>query len=62
VEGGWQKTSLSLKDSGMAADLFWQLGDTVKSTGQLTHDDGHTVYYGSADWKCLVDDHVKAIG
>ncbi|KAI4626600.1 hypothetical protein J4E83_003752 [Alternaria metachromatica] len=62
VEGGWQKTSLSLKDSGMAADLFWQLGDTVQSTGQLTHDDGHTVYYGSADWRCLVDEHVKAIG
>jgi mannan endo-1,4-beta-mannosidase len=62
VEGEWQKTSLSLKDAGMAGDLFWQLGDTVKSTGQLTHNDGNTIYYGSADWKCLVDDHVKAIG
>jgi mannan endo-1,4-beta-mannosidase len=62
VDGEWQKTSLSLKDAGMAGDLFWQLGDTVKSTGQLTHNDGNTIYYGSADWKCLVDDHVKAIG
>ncbi|KAJ4368920.1 hypothetical protein N0V83_006002 [Neocucurbitaria cava] len=62
VESEWQKTSLGLKDSGMAADLFWQLGDTIKSTGQQTSNDGNTVYYGTADWTCLVDDHVKAIG
>jgi mannan endo-1,4-beta-mannosidase len=62
VEGGWQKTSLAAKDSGMAADLFWQLGDTIKSTGQQTSNDGNTIYYGSSDWKCLVDDHVKSIG
>lgn len=62
VEGEWQKTSLGLKDSGMAADLFWQLGDTIKSSGQQTHNDGNTIYYGSSDWKCLVDDHVKSIG
>ncbi|KAH8717052.1 glycoside hydrolase superfamily [Phaeosphaeriaceae sp. PMI808] len=62
VESGWQKTSLSLKDTGMASDLFWQLGDTVPSTGLLTHDDGHTIYYGSSDWTCLVDNHIKRIG
>jgi len=62
VEGAWQKASLGLKEEGMAGDLFWQLGDKVGSTGQLTHDDGHTIYYGSEDWKCLVDQHVKNIG
>ncbi|KAF2267301.1 glycoside hydrolase [Lojkania enalia] len=62
VESGWQKTSLGLKDSGMAGDLFWQLGDTIRSTGQQTHNDGHTIYYGSSDWKCLVDQHVEQIG
>ncbi|KAF7449251.1 Glycoside hydrolase family 5 protein [Pyrenophora tritici-repentis] len=62
VEGNWQKTSLGLKDQGMAVDLFWQLGDTIVSEGRLTHDDGFTIYYGSEDWKCLVDEHVKAIG
>lgn len=46
----------------MAGDLFWQLGDIVKSTGQQTNDDGYAIYYGNADWKCLVDDHVKRIG
>jgi mannan endo-1,4-beta-mannosidase len=62
VESEWQKTSLAAKDIGMAADLFWQLGDTVKSTGQQTHNDGHTIYYGSSDWICLVEDHIKRIG
>ncbi|KAF2689719.1 glycoside hydrolase family 5 protein [Lentithecium fluviatile CBS 122367] len=62
VESAWQSASLALKDSGMAGDLFWQLGDTIQSTGQLTHNDGHTIYYGSSDWKCLVDQHVKNIG
>lgn len=62
VESAWQKTSLSLKDVGMAGDLFWQLGDTINSTGQQTSNDGNTIYYGTADWTCLVGDHVKAIG
>jgi mannan endo-1,4-beta-mannosidase len=62
VESDWQKTSLAAKDSGMAADLFWQLGDTIKSTGQQTHNDGNTIYYGTSDWACLVDNHVKQIG
>lgn len=62
VESGWQKKSLSLRNDGMAGDLFWQLGDKIQSTGQQTHNDGHTIYYGSADWTCLVDNHVKNIG
>lgn len=62
VESDWQKTTLGAKDDGMGADLFWQLGETIKSTGQQTHNDGHTIYYGSSDWKCLVDQHIKAIG
>ncbi|KAF2272794.1 glycoside hydrolase [Westerdykella ornata] len=62
VESGWQQTSLGLKDVGMAGDLFWQLRDTIRSTGQQTHNDGHMIYYGSSDWKCLVDEHIKRIG
>jgi mannan endo-1,4-beta-mannosidase len=62
VESGWQKASWGARETGMGADLFWQLGDTVPSSGQRSHDDGHTVYYGSADWRCLVDEHVKRIG
>ncbi|KAF2470716.1 glycoside hydrolase, partial [Lindgomyces ingoldianus] len=62
VEKEWQATSLAAKDSGMAGDLFWQLGDTLKSTGSQTSNDGYTIYYGSSDWTCLVTNHVKAIG
>ncbi|KAL4982236.1 glycoside hydrolase superfamily [Aspergillus falconensis] len=53
----WQETALAT--DGMAADLFWQFGDTL-STGQ-THNDQYTVYYGSSDWTCVVTDHVAAI-
>ncbi|KAK4237347.1 glycoside hydrolase superfamily [Achaetomium macrosporum] len=59
VQKPWQQTSLSLATQGMAADMFWQWGDQL-STGQ-THNDGKTVYYGSALATCLVTDHVKAI-
>lgn len=62
VESGWQNTSLASRDGGMGADLFWQLGDTVPSTGQKSSDDGYTIYYGTEDWKCLVGDHVERIG
>lgn len=44
----------------MAADAFWQLGDTI-STGK-THDDTNTIYYGTDEWTCLVTNHVAAIG
>lgn len=58
VQRPWQKTSVAT--DGMAADLFWQFGDTI-SSGK-SHDDSFTIYYGDSDWKCLVDDHVSAIG
>ncbi|KAF1919255.1 glycoside hydrolase superfamily [Ampelomyces quisqualis] len=62
VESKWQTASVGLRDAGMAADLFWQLGDTIQSTGSLTHNDGNTIYYNSADWTCLVTNHLKRIG
>jgi len=53
----WQATALNT--SGIAGDMFWQWGDTL-STGQ-THNDGHTIYYGSSDYQSLVVNHVDAI-
>ena len=58
IESPWQATSLST--NGVAGDMFWQWGDTL-STGQ-THNDGHTIYYGSNDYQSLVVNHVAAIG
>lgn len=58
LERPWQRTSVAT--AGMAGDAFWQHGDRL-SFG-LTHDDGHTKYYGSEEWTCLVKDHVAAIG
>lgn len=58
IERPWQLTSVAAP--GMAGDAFWQLGDTL-STGP-THDDGNTIYYNSADWTCLVTNHIAAIG
>ncbi|KAI0190924.1 glycoside hydrolase superfamily [Xylaria flabelliformis] len=58
VEGQWQKTALS--STGIAADLFWDLGVTL-STGQSAND-GNTIYTGTDDWTCLVTNHVAAIG
>ncbi|TDZ17973.1 putative mannan endo-1,4-beta-mannosidase F [Colletotrichum orbiculare MAFF 240422] len=58
LERPWQITSANTP--GMAADAFWQLGDTI-STGK-THDDTNTIYYGTDDWTCLVTNHVAAIG
>jgi mannan endo-1,4-beta-mannosidase len=49
----WQKDSLAA--DGMAGDLYWQAGDTL-SFGK-THDDGNTVYPGTENWKCLVQEH-----
>ncbi|KAH7075696.1 glycoside hydrolase superfamily [Paraphoma chrysanthemicola] len=62
VESDWQKTSVGLKNAGMAGDAFWQLGDKYPSNGQQSHNDGYTIYYGSSDWTCLVTDHIKRIG
>lgn len=57
IEAPWQAAARATE--GVAADQFWQWGDQL-STGQ-THNDGHTIYFGSADFKCLVTDHVAAI-
>ncbi|KAK3954464.1 glycoside hydrolase superfamily [Pseudoneurospora amorphoporcata] len=59
IERPWQQASLQAATEGMAADLFWQWGDTL-GTGQ-THNDGNTIYYGSADATCLITEHVRAI-
>ncbi|KAE8356267.1 putative mannan endo-1,4-beta-mannosidase A [Aspergillus coremiiformis] len=56
-ERPWQTTAL--QTPGMAGDLFWQFGDQL-STGQSPND-GHTLYYGTSDYECLVTDHVAAI-
>ncbi|KAJ5300329.1 uncharacterized protein N7443_005331 [Penicillium atrosanguineum] len=58
VEAPWQKTALDT--IGIAADLFWQYGDSL-STGESPND-GNTVYYDTSDFTCLVTDHVAAIG
>lgn len=52
----WQKTSVS---SGMAADLFWQYGQTL-STGPSPNDH-FTIYYGTSDWQCGVADHLSTL-
>ncbi|QKX62940.1 uncharacterized protein TRUGW13939_10108 [Talaromyces rugulosus] len=57
-EGPWQATALNT--SGIAADMFWQYGDTL-STGE-SPDDGNTIYYGSDIYTCIVTDHIQAIG
>ena len=46
---------------GIAGDQFWQWGENL-SSGQ-THNDGYTVYYGSgsAEYQCMVADHIAAI-
>ncbi|CAK7211995.1 hypothetical protein SCUCBS95973_001312 [Sporothrix curviconia] len=59
VEKAWQAASLAAAGDGMAGDMFWQWGDTL-STGKSA-DDGNTIYYGSSDGQCLIQDHVKAI-
>ncbi|KAJ5557948.1 hypothetical protein N7535_009441 [Penicillium sp. DV-2018c] len=57
IEAPWQKTALDT--TGVAADLYWQYGDTL--SGGTSADDGHTIYYGTSDFACLVTDHVAAI-
>ncbi|CAK7222900.1 hypothetical protein SBRCBS47491_005021 [Sporothrix bragantina] len=59
VEKAWQAASLAAAGDGMAGDMFWQWGDTL-STGKSA-DDGNTIYYGSSEGQCLIQDHVKAI-
>ncbi|CAG8945967.1 unnamed protein product [Penicillium salamii] len=57
IEAPWQKTALNTV--GVAADLYWQYGDTLSSG--LSPDDGNTFYYGTSEFTCLVTDHVAAI-
>ncbi|KAJ6098499.1 hypothetical protein N7467_000034 [Penicillium canescens] len=57
IEAPWQATALLA--TGVAADLYWQYGDTL-SYGQSPND-GNTFYYGTSDFTCLVTDHVAAI-
>ena len=59
IEVPWQETALNT--TGIAADLFWQYGDTLPSTGAETSDDGNTVYNGTESWTCLVTDHIAEI-
>lgn len=59
VENPWQETALNT--TGIAADLFWQYGDTLPSSGSETSDDGNTVYYEEGNWDCMVADHIDAI-
>lgn len=59
IESPWQASALSVRNAGVAGDMFWQLG-TVLSTG-TTSDDGNTIYYNSTDWATLVTAHVAAI-
>ncbi|KAK9857543.1 Cellulose-binding domain [Penicillium brevicompactum] len=57
IEAPWQKTALNTV--GVAADLYWQYGDTL-SYG-LSPDDGNTFYYGTSEFTCLVTDHIANI-
>ncbi|KAI9052252.1 hypothetical protein LZ554_003609 [Drepanopeziza brunnea f. sp. 'monogermtubi'] len=53
----WQAAVLG--SSWTAGDMYWQYGDTL-SIGP-THDDGHAIYYGSADYATLVTAHAAAL-
>jgi mannan endo-1,4-beta-mannosidase len=57
-EKQWQ--TLSRNTKGMAGDMYWQYGDKL-SFGN-THDDGNTIYWKGRNYKCVVEDHVKAVG
>ncbi|KAI9709713.1 MAG: mannan endo-1,4-beta-mannosidase A-1 [Bogoriella megaspora] len=52
----WQQAAL--QDAGIAADAYWQYGDTL-SSGQ-TSQDGNTIYYGSSAYTTFVTNHVAA--
>lgn len=57
VESPWQKAALN--SVGVAADAFWQLGETL-STGK-TSDDTNTIYNPSDEWTALVINHIADI-
>jgi mannan endo-1,4-beta-mannosidase len=57
IEKQWQNAALNA--TGIAADLYWQFGDTLSSGP--SPDDGNTFYYGSEEFECLVTNHIEAI-
>ncbi|KAL4734835.1 glycoside hydrolase superfamily [Aspergillus similis] len=57
IEKQWQNTALNA--TGIAADLYWQYGDTLSSGA--SPNDGNTLYYGSEEFECLVTDYIEAI-
>ncbi|CAN8097801.1 unnamed protein product [Discula destructiva] len=59
VENPWQQYALNT--TGIAADMFWQYGDTLPSTNSQTSQDGNTVYYDQGNWDCMVTEHIAAI-
>lgn len=59
VENPWQQYALNT--TGVAADMFWQYGDTLPSTNSQTSQDGNTVFYEEGNWDCMVTDHIEAI-
>ncbi|ORY55686.1 glycoside hydrolase family 5 protein [Pseudomassariella vexata] len=59
IENPWQDAALAT--DGIAADMFWQYGDTLPSSGSQTSDDGNTVYYKQGNWDCMVADHITDI-
>jgi mannan endo-1,4-beta-mannosidase len=62
VEGSWQTTAL--ETTGIAADSFWQFGDTISTSAESegqSPNDGYTIYYGTSTYTCLVTDHIEAI-
>ncbi|PLB51664.1 mannan endo-1,4-beta-mannosidase F [Aspergillus steynii IBT 23096] len=58
LEKPWQNTALNT--TAVSGDLYWQYGDQLSSGP--SPDDGNTFYYGTDEFKCLVTDHIEAIG
>lgn len=52
----WQDTAFSSRDDGLAGDLVWQWGEKSPVAGTTTND-ANTVFYESATWQTLVNDH-----
>ncbi|KAH6683872.1 glycoside hydrolase superfamily [Halenospora varia] len=56
AELSWQQEVLNTQN---AADMYWQYGDTF-SWGK-THDDGYSLYWGTAEYATLVEAHAAAM-
>lgn len=57
IQGGWQ--TAALEAPGLAADAFWQFGDT-QDAGDA-HGDPLATYYGTPRFTCMVTDHLEDI-